>query len=58
MEWREFAGEWLTELAFGEMEESEAEVLHSHLIALLHSTPELWFSCARADAALKALCSR
>ena len=57
MEWREFAGEWLTELAFSEMEKGEAEVLHSHLIALLHSIPELWFSCARADAALKALCS-
>ena len=57
IEWREFAGEWLTELAFSEMEKGEAEVLHSHLIALLHSIPELWFSCARADAALKALCS-
>ena len=57
MEWREFAGEWLTELAFSEMEKGEAEALHSHLIALLHSIPELWFSCARADAALRAFCS-
>ena len=55
--WREFAGEWLTELAFSEMEKGEAEVLHSHLITLLHSVPELWISCAKADAALKALCS-
>ena len=55
--WREFAGEWLTELAFSELEKEEAEVLHSHLIALLHSKPELWISCARAEAALKALCS-
>ena len=55
--WREFAGEWLTELAFSEMEKGEAEVLHSHLITLLHAVPELWISCAKADAALKALCS-
>ena len=55
--WREFAGEWLTELAFSEMEIGEAEVLHSRLIALLHSVPVLWNSCAKADAALKALCS-
>jgi len=58
MEWREFAGEWLTELAFGELEGNEGEVLHSHLSALLHSVPELWISCARADAALQAWCIR
>lgn len=58
MEWREFAGEWLTELAFGELEGNEGEVLHSHLSALLHSVPVLWVSCARADAALQAWCIR
>jgi hypothetical protein len=58
MEWRQFAGEWLTELAFGELEGQEGEVLYSHLSALLHSVPELWVSCARADAALKAWCFR
>ena len=58
MEWRGFAGEWLTELAFGELEGNEGEVLHSHLSALFHSAPELWVSCARADAALEAFCSR
>lgn len=54
VEWRRFAGDWLTELAFGELEGSDGEVLHSHLSALLHSAPELWVSCARADAALRA----
>jgi len=58
MEWRGFAGEWLTELAFGDLEGNEGEVLHSHLLALLHSVPELWVSCARADAALQAWCFR
>jgi hypothetical protein len=54
MEWRGFVGDWLTELAFGEFEGKEGEILHSHLSALLHSVPELWVSCARADAALQA----
>lgn len=58
IEWRGFAGDWLTEFAFGELEGNEGEVLHSHLSALLHSAPELWVSCARADAALEAFCSR
>lgn len=56
IEWREFVGEWLTELAFGQLQKNEGEVFHSHLLALLHSVPELWISCAKADAALKALC--
>lgn len=54
MEWRGFAGDWLIELAFGELEGNEGEVLHAHLSALLHSVPQLWVSCARADAALQA----
>ncbi len=58
MEWREFVGNWLTELAFDDLEENEGKVLHSHLSALLHSVPELWVSCARAEAALKAWCFR
>ena len=56
IDWRDFAGQWLTELAFSEMDRNEAEDFCSHLTTLLHSTPELWVSCARADAALKALC--
>ena len=58
MEWRGFAGEWLTELAFGDLEGSEGEMLRSHLLALLNSVPELWAPSARADAALQAWCSR
>lgn len=54
LEWRDFAGEWLTELAFSEMEENEGELFHSDLIVLLHSVPELWISCARTDTALQA----
>lgn len=54
IEWRGFVGDWLTELAFGELKGNEGEIFHSHLLALLHSVPELWVSCAKADAALRA----
>jgi len=58
MNWREFVGDWLTELAFREFEPDEANVLHSHLRCLCHAVPDLWVSCARADAALMALNGR
>ena len=58
MNWREFAGDWLTELAFGEFEGDEGNVFHSHLRCLCHAVPELWVSCARADAALMAFNAR
>lgn len=53
-EWRGVVGEWLTELALGELEGDEGKVLHTGLLALLHSVPGLWASCAKADAALQA----
>ena len=52
--WREFVGDWLTELAFGEFEDNEGSVFYSSLRRLCHAVPELWVSCARADAALVA----
>ncbi len=58
LEWCGFAGQWMTELSFDELEENEGELLHSHLSALLHSVPELWVSCGRADAALQSWCCR
>lgn len=56
IEWREFVGEWLTELAFDDLDRDEGKILHSHLSVLLGLIPELWVSCARADAALEAWC--
>ena len=53
-DWREFAGDWLTELAFGDLEDNDGLVLHSHLQYLCHVAPELWVFCGRADAALMA----
>jgi len=54
LEWRGFVGEFLNDLAFSKLNEHEGERLHSHLSLLLHCVPELWVSCAKADAALKA----
>jgi hypothetical protein len=54
LEWSGFVGDCLTELAFSMLKEHEGENLHSHLSLLLHCVPELWVSCAKADAALKA----
>lgn len=53
-EWNKTVGEWLTELAFGELAEDEGKVFYMYLECLLHSVPELWVSCGRAEAALKA----
>lgn len=57
-DWRDFVGEWFTELAFGEFEGEDGNVLHSHLQCLCHSVPELWVSCGKADAALIAFSGR
>ena len=57
-DWRNFVGDWLTELAFGELKDDEAKMLRSHLLCLCHSVPELWLSCGKADAALMAFCGR
>lgn len=57
-DWREFAGDCLTELAFGELEGDEGNELFSHLRCLCHAAPELWVSCSRADAALVAFSDR
>lgn len=53
-DWRDFVGDWMTELAFGELEGDDGDVLHAHLQCLLHVVPELWVTCGRADAAVMA----
>jgi hypothetical protein len=58
IDWREIAGDWLTELAFDQFEGDEGNVLHSHLQCLCHAVPELWVTCTRADAALMAFNGR
>ena len=57
-EWRDFVGDWLTELAFWRLEDEDARVLLSCLRCLCHAVPELWLSCGKADAALMAFSGR
>ncbi len=52
--WRNVAGDWLTELAFGDLGDNDGEALHSDMRYLCQAVPELWVSCGRADAALMA----
>lgn len=54
-DWRDGVGDWLTELAFGDLRDTEGEAFYSHLRCLCHAVPELWISCGRVDAALQAL---
>ena len=53
-DWRSFVGDWLTELAFEDLESDEGQVLHSHIKYLCHVVPELWVTLGRADASLSA----
>ncbi|GAV12970.1 hypothetical protein [Paenibacillus sp. NAIST15-1] len=53
--WNEFIGEWLTELAFSKLDNDEVNVFLSQLQCLCHAVPELWVTCGRAEAALRAL---
>ena len=57
-EWTEFVGDWLTELAFSDLNDDEVQGFYACLNCLCHAVPELWVSCGRADAALSALISK
>ena len=57
-EWIEFVGDWLTELAFGDLKDDEIPVFYVQLTWLCHVVPELWVSCGRANAALSALINK
>ena len=57
-EWRDYVGDWLTELAFGDFQGNEGKAFYSHLQCLCHAVPELWVSCGKADAALTAFNAR
>ncbi|HEV2515419.1 MAG TPA: hypothetical protein VGV07_09240 [Devosia sp.] len=51
-EWRGFAGEWVTELAFSDMDRATALQLHGLVEVLCDLEPALWATLSRADAAL------
>jgi hypothetical protein len=49
--WCIFLGEWITELAYEDMERSDAIQLWNRIRELARIEPRLWGTCARADAA-------
>ena len=57
-DWRDYVGDWLTELAFGDLAGDDGKVLHLCLQYLCHAVPELWVSCGRVDAAVMAFNDR
>lgn len=54
IDWCDFVGQWITELAFFEITDKDARLLHMNLRLLLHSVPELWLYCSEAEAAIRA----
>jgi len=50
--WCTFVGDWLTELAFEDMPREKAAFLHQHVRVFCQLEPNLWETCARAEAAL------
>ncbi|XID90456.1 hypothetical protein ACF3MZ_18150 [Paenibacillaceae bacterium WGS1546] len=56
--WTDYVGEWLTEMAFGKLERDEGIRFLSHLQCLCQSVPELWVTCGKAEAALRAFNSK
>lgn len=55
--WCDFVGLCITDIAFQSFKNGEAERLHLHVAQLCHIVPELWCTCGRAEAALKARAS-
>ncbi|MER9007119.1 MULTISPECIES: hypothetical protein [unclassified Mesorhizobium] len=53
--WSKFSGEWITELAFGDLSAEDASTLFLHLHVLLRIEPRLWETCARGEAALSSI---
>jgi hypothetical protein len=52
--WSQFVGDWLTELTFENMSRKKAGILQQHIRVLCQLEPNLWETCARAEAASSA----
>ena len=57
-EWIEFVGRALTGLAFGDLTDEEGREMRRWLTEICDVVPQLWSTCARADAALAAFNER
>jgi hypothetical protein len=57
-EWASFIGDWLFELVHEDLKIDEIKMIYAHLQVLLNISPELWVSCAKAEAVIKSLIGR
>lgn len=54
-DWRDYVGDWITELAFGDLKNEDGNILYYYIQMLCKIIPELWITCGRAEAALISL---
>jgi hypothetical protein len=54
-EWARCVGDYVTDMAFQQVQREEALRLLSNLVHLCHLVPELWATCGQADAALRSI---
>ena len=57
-EWASFIGDWMFELVHEDLTIDEIKMIYAHLQILLRISPELWVSCAKAEAVLQSLIGR
>ena len=53
--WAQIVGDWLTEVSFEEIDRENAMGMRSHVLMLCQLAPQLWKTCAKAEAALLAV---
>ncbi|WP_271104641.1 hypothetical protein [Pseudomonas tohonis] len=58
IEWAEFLGDWITEIAFEVQDVDQGVALLSHLRQVIILQPALLVTCSKAEAALQALTAR
>ena len=54
-DWCKCVGRCMSDLAFAEITQEDAENLHGNIVMLCHLVPELWTTCGQAEAALRAV---
>ena len=54
-EWCDKVGDWFLEISYGNLSKEDGNILRSHLRTMCQIVPELWRSCAPADAAFSAI---
>lgn len=53
--WSKIVGEWLTEIAYEDIDPATASAMQAHIRTLCELVPQLWRTCAKAEAAFAAV---